>query len=267
MSRTNPNATVIVVDSTPIFSTLNTYNKYIMEFLGTFFLILTIGLNMTDPVARSPLAGIAIGSVLMCMVFTGGHISGANYNPAVTFGIWLSGRGKMQGEMAVKYVTSQLAGSFFASLIFWGLTGDTFQIVNKGVTQAQAMFIELLYTFLLVFVVLNVATTKSQADNSFYGLAIGFTVLAGAITVGPLTGGVFNPAVGFGPIIVDAFNYGGKRFNVIWIYWVGPLLGGAIASVVFKILNYHTEYNFDVPEVKPVQSTYAEFDTNATGSI
>ena len=91
-------------------------------------------------------------------------------------------------------------------------------------------------TFFLVFVILNVATSKATEGNSYYGLAIGFTVLAGAYAVGPVSGGAFNPAVGFGPIVVDALA-GDGSFGNFWLYVVGPIAGGLLAVPVFRMQN------------------------------
>jgi len=172
----------------------------------------------------------------------GGHISGGHYNPAVTFGVYLTGRGKITLLQSVGYVFSQLLGSLIASLTYWNVLGDTFHLEpGPNISVGEATSLEMVYTFLLVSVVLNVATTKAQADNSFYGLAIGFTVVAAATTVGGLSGGAFNPAVGFGPVIVDVMQ-NGPDGHPAWIYWLGPLLGGLCAAVGFRVTNHNKEY-------------------------
>jgi len=219
---------------------LGKYSIYMVEFLGTFFLVMTIGFCAVKKIANGP---FAIGSVLMSTVFMGGHISGAHYNPAVTFGVYLTGRGKISTYQSIGYVFSQIFGSICASLTVWHVAEDSFQPEpGPGITYGEAVSIEFLWTFLLVSVVLNTATTKSQQDNSFYGLAIGFTVLAGATAVGGLSGGAFNPAVGFGPTLVHVMNHGTVAGGPMWIYWVGPLLGATIAAVGFRITNHHKEY-------------------------
>jgi aquaporin Z len=219
------------------------FSTYLTEFMGTFFLVLTVGCVSITKVANGP---IAIGSVLMACVFMGGHISGAHYNPAVTFGVFLTGRGKITLLQSLGYVLSQLLGSLIASLGYWSVLGDTFHLQpGPGISNGEATSVEMLYTFLLVSVVLNVATTKAQADNSFYGLAIGFTVVAAATTVGGISGGAFNPAVGFGPVIVDVMHHGADD-HPAWIYWVGPLLGAFVAAIGFRVTNYHKEYAEDM---------------------
>lgn len=206
-------------------------NKYITELIGTFFLVLTIGLVVSS---GTPLAALAIGSVLMVMVYMGGHISGAHYNPAVTLGILM--RGKIENAEAARYVAFQLIGAVLAAFVSMYLTGgDTFAVApGAGVGAMTAALAEALFTFALVLVVLNVATHEATEGNSYYGLAIGFTVMVGAFAVGDISGGAFNPAVGVGSILVDALM-GDGTFGNIWIYIVGPAAGGALAAVVFKM--------------------------------
>ncbi len=204
--------------------------RYVTEFVGTFFLVFTIGLTAMN---GTPMAPIAIGSVLMAMVYMGGHISGAHYNPAVSVAILI--RGKMEIRDLVPYVLSQISGAILASLAVMLIVGDTFAPAPAPEAGLVVVLLaEALFTFALSLVVLNVATDDATADNSFYGLAIGFTVMAGAFAVGGISGGVFNPAVGSGPILVDALM-GDGAFDQLWIYWVGPLLGGVAAAGVFDL--------------------------------
>ena len=204
--------------------------RYVTELVGTFFLVFTIGLTAMN---GTPMAPIAIGSVLMAMVYMGGHISGAHYNPAVSVAILI--RGKMEIRDLVPYVVSQISGAILASLAVMVIVGDTFAPAPAPEAGLVVVLLaEALFTFALSLVVLNVATDDATADNSFYGLAIGFTVMAGAFAVGGISGGVFNPAVGSGPILVDALT-GDGAFDQLWIYWVGPLLGGVAAAGVFDL--------------------------------
>ncbi len=241
--------------------------------------VLTIGLvNVSSNGITSQTSGfapVAIGSVLMACIFMGGHVSGGHYNPAVTFGVWLTGRGKITGWQSIGYLVVQLLGSFIASLVYWSISQETFFLApHPNITHGHAFSAEAMYTFLLVSVVLNVATTKSQADNSFYGLAIGFTVLAGAISVGPISGGGFNPAVGFGPIIVDAIHNGSGHMNTMWIYWLGPLFGSVLAAIAFRITNHHKEYRggadlaaiVDVRDANGADSNTEDVGLNSPGA-
>jgi len=210
------------------------FASYMIEFIGTFFLVLTIGLNVTQ---KNIFAPIAIGSILMVMIFMGGHISGAHYNPAVTLGVRLTGRQHISSSSAVMYVLVQVVGGLFGSVISYGATGETF-VVAPGPTSGFgiAIMLEFFYTFALVSVMLNCATTKSQNSNSFFGLAIGFTVLAGAYSAGPLSGGAFNPAVATGPTIINGIVNKGT-FKYLWVYWLGDLAGATFAAVVFRLTN------------------------------
>ncbi len=204
--------------------------KYLTEFIGTFFLVLTIGLTT---LAETPLAPLAIGSVLMVLVYMGGHVSGAHYNPAASLAIML--RGKLRGKELVPYLVAQLAGALAAGILVFATVEGTFAPApDPGVSSYAAVLIEVFYTFILCLVILNVATAKTTEGNSYYGLAIGFTIAAAMIAGGPVSGGVFNPAVGTGPILIHAL-LGDGSFGDLWLYLVGPLLGGALAAGVFKL--------------------------------
>jgi len=203
--------------------------KYITEFIGTFFLVLTVGLTV---LGESPLAPLAIGSSLMVMVYMGGHVSGGHYNPAVSLAVLLRGKMTSAGEFAM-YVISQCVGAVAAALVVYAILGRTFAPAPAATaTVTGALMVEVLYTFALALVVLNSAVAVKTLGNSFYGLAIGFTIVVAAFAGGPISGGAFNPAVGLGPIIVDALLGGGTVAN-LWIYLVGPLVGGALAAGVF----------------------------------
>lgn len=205
-------------------------SKLLTEFIGTFFLVLTIGLVV---VAESPMAPLAIGSALMVMVYMGGHISGAHYNPAVSLAIAL--RGKMSGSDMIGYWVAQLVGAMVAALAVRTIAGEGFAAApGAGATTLAALLVEVLFTFALALVVLQVATSPKTEGNSYYGLAIGFTVLVGAWAGGGISGGAFNPAVGVGPILVEAFTGDGSLVN-LWLYVVGPFLGGCIAALVYKL--------------------------------
>jgi aquaporin Z len=201
--------------------------KYLVEFIGTFFLVFVIGLS-GDP--------IAIGSILMVMVYMGGHISGAHYNPAVTLAIMI--RGKIKGGEAIMYMIVQILGASVAALMFYLIKGHAFAPgPQTNINILKPLFIEGVFTFALASVVLNVATSKNTAGNSYYGLAIGFTVLAAAIAGGHISGGAYNPAVATGPILIDTLMAHGSSIKYLWIYLAGPFAGGAMAAIVFKFIN------------------------------
>jgi len=197
-------------------------NKYLTEFIGTFFLVATIGLTVIQPGGAGDLAPLAIGSVLMVMIFAGGHVSGAHYNPAVTLAVFM--RGKCPASDVVPYMLAQVIGASAAAVIVLFLKGNpVVEAMHRDVTRA--LIAEFLYTFALCYVILNVATAKGTSGNSFYGLAIGFTVLAGAYSVGSISGAAFNPAV-----VVGATIMGLSTLANIWIYLVANFAGGAAAD-------------------------------------
>jgi aquaporin Z len=206
--------------------------SYITEFIGTFFLVLTVGFCV---VSNAPLGALAIGSSLMIMVYMGGHISGGHYNGAVSLAVFL--RGKIDASTFIGYLISQLLGALVAAFVVHLVMGATFPLKPAlTATPIAALLVEILYTFALCLVVLNVATSKETAGNSFYGLAIGFTIVVAAIAGGPISGGAFNPDVGTGPILVDAILKGGSLGN-LWLYLVGPFLGGALAAWIYRLQN------------------------------
>src|ERR1700731_346319 len=202
-------------------------NKYIVECIGTFFLVLTVGCTVIGNGAGA-FAPLAIGSALMAMIFAGGHISGGHFNPAVTLGVWL--RGKCEAKDVVPYMISQIIGAVLAAFAVKFLKG------GAAVTPLQpailpALLAEFLFTFALVYVVLNAATAKGTSGNSFYGLAIGFTVMVGAFSVGNISGGAFNPAVAVGISVLGLSSWAN-----IWIYLLADFAGGAAATGAFKAL-------------------------------
>jgi aquaporin Z len=203
--------------------------KYITEFIGTFFLVFVIGMAVLG--GKGDFAPLAIGSTLMVMIYAGGHISGAHYNPAVTLAVLI--RGKISAAEAIIYMIVQIIGACVASLVVMYLMND--KIAEQAVEMAnnsKGLLAEFLGTFALAYVVLNVATAKGTSGNSFYGLAIGFTVLAMALALGVMSGGAFNPAVAIGISIMKMISW-----NAIWIYLVGCFGGAALAAVVFRMNN------------------------------
>jgi aquaporin Z len=201
--------------------------KLVVEFIGTFFLVFTV-CTATSKTGADGLAPLAIGGVLMVMVFAGGHISGAHYNPAVSTAVMI--RGKLASSEFGPYVAAQLVAAVAASLIARAVVGHASASPLPGV--GKQLIVEFLFTFALAYVVLNVATAKATDGNSFYGLAIGFTVMAGAFAVGGVSGGAFNPAVALGVTILGAL-----KWSHIWIYIVANPLGGAVAAATFLYLN------------------------------
>ncbi|HMO36578.1 MAG TPA: aquaporin [Gemmatales bacterium] len=214
--------------------------RYLTELIGTFFLVFTIGLAVT---AKLAFAELAIGSVLMVMVYMGGHVSGAHYNPAVSLAVME--RGKLGPIDFVAYVVSQLAGALLAAYVVFIITGKTFgPAPSPEVTGFIAILVEAIFTFALALVVLNVATAKGTEGNSFYGLAIGFTIFVAATVGGGISGGAFNPAVGFGPLCFQHWMEKGT-LDQLGYYIVGPFLGAAVAAAVFWIQNAEWSVSLD----------------------
>jgi len=204
--------------------------KYLTEFIGTFFLVLTVNLTVMGQV---PMAPLAIGASLMIMVYMGGHISGGHYNPAVSLAAAL--RGKLATSELLPYMVSQILGAVVASLAGWVIMGQSFAPAPAPTTSiVAALLVELLFTFALCIVVLNSACHPATKGNSFYGLAIGFTIVVAAFAGGAISGGAFNPAVGIGPTLVHGL-LGGGSFSNLWLYLVGPFAGGFLAAAVFKM--------------------------------
>lgn len=200
-------------------------NKYLVEFIGTFFLVLTIGCTVIEKGA-GPFAPLAIGAALMVMIFAGGHISGGHYNPAVTLGVWL--RGRCDTKDIVPYIISQAAGAVLAAFVVKLLKAGA-PVSPGSPSTLPALLAEFLFTFALVYVVLNVATAKGTSGNSFYGLAIGMTVMTGAFAVGNISGGAFNPAVALGLTVM-----GLSAWPHIWIFLLADFGGGVAAALAFK---------------------------------
>lgn len=205
--------------------------KYITELIGTFFLVLVIGVTG---------AAYAIGAALMVMVYAGGHISGAHYNPAVTVAVWI--RKKIDGRDAIMYIIFQIIGASLAALLaHWYVNAD---LTPMDMTDkiARGLTGEIIGTFALAYVVLNVATAKGNTGNSFYGLAIGFTVFVMASAFGRITGGAFNPAVAVGLWIMNAV-----AVKFVWVY-LGCFVGGILAALVFNFLNREDQPVPPIPE-------------------
>ena len=200
--------------------------KLLIEFIGTFFLVLTVALT------GNPLA---IGGVLATLVYMGGYISGANYNPAVTLALFINE--KIDFKTMWRYIAVQMSAGVIAAAVYYGVQGSRFvpQIAATA-TLPSAFLVEVIYTFLLCTVVLNVATTDKVKDNQYYGAAIGLALMVGAFAGGPISGGAFNPAVGVSPLLYDYQNLGTQLVNMS-VYLAGPLTGGILAGLIYQNTN------------------------------
>lgn len=221
-------------------------NKYIAEFIGTFFLVLTVGCTGIGA-APAVIAPLAIGAALMVMVFAGGHISGAHYNPAVTLGVLI--RGRLKVADAVPYMIAQLAAAVVAALVVSKFLRAGIPVTAIVPKIGPALLAEFLFTFALVYVVLNAATAEGTSGNSFYGLAIGMTVMTGAFAVGDISGGAFNPAVAFGITLL-----GISSWNNIWIYLVANFSAAIVAAFVFNIINAPAQVTATATDEPPYET-------------
>jgi aquaporin Z len=202
--------------------------KYLAEFIGTFFLVLTIGCAVMAG-GTGVIPPLAIGSALMVMVYAAGHKSGAHFNPAVTVAVWL--RGRCATSDVAPYIVAQIVGAVAGAFAADFLRPDA-TIIAGTPNVARAFAAEFLFTFALAYVVLNVATARGTSGNPFYGLAIGFTVLTGAFAVGDISGGAFNPAVAIGVTVM-----GLSVWPNIWIFIIAEFAAAIAAAMVFKFLN------------------------------
>ncbi len=202
--------------------------KYLVEFIGTFFLVFTVGLAVRQGALLAPLA---IGSVLMVMIFAGGHVSGGHFNPAVTLAAFLRGRCERK-DVLPYWIAQFIAGLAAALLVNFILKGRVDPAAVALHPTIASFIVEFLFTFALAWVVLNTATSKATMGNSFYGLAIGFTVMVGAVTVGGISGGAFNPAVGLG-----VFTMGLESLKQFGVYLVSEFAGAAVAAAAYRVVN------------------------------
>lgn len=203
-----------------------------MEAIGTFFLVLVIALTGNP---------VAIAATLAAMIYIGAHVSGGHYNPAVSIAVSIVGK---QGWVkTLRYVIVQLGGAMLAVLVAQVLTGKVLTVVPASETlMYQGILAESLFTFALVSAVLHTAVSHKAAGNSYFGMTIGLTVLIGAYSVGTLSGGAFNPAVGIAPLIYGFFAT--KVFIVehLIMYIVGPLMGAVLAAQFYQLTHAHEKH-------------------------
>ena len=208
--------------------------KYLIEFIGTFFLVAVICLTNGNY-----LAPIAVGFLLTAIIYMGYSVSGAHYNPVTTLAVLILRKISLK-ESLIYILIQFIAGCAGALTYFfiWGRNSGTPR-PNMDINIMKPLFIEAIFTFIMILVILYVAASKRTAGNSYYGLAIGLTVTGIAIAGGQISGAAFNPSVAFGPMLIDKllgtctcnpFEYG-------WIYFAGPIAGSVIAALTFRFLS------------------------------
>lgn len=203
--------------------------KPLIEFVGTMLLVVVIALSVEHAGEMAPLA---IGLGLTGLIYMGRWLSGAQYNPVVTLAVLIGG--KMSVADFLPYVLSQLAGALCGSALAYAITGKVLAPVPAA-GLGPALLVEVLMTFMMVLVILNVATARRTEGNQFYGVAIGLTVTAAIYAGGKVSGSVMNPAVAIGPIVMDALAGEARSFPTGWLYIVGPVVGSLLAAGVFRV--------------------------------
>jgi len=223
------------------------YSKYIAEFVGTFLLVFTVGCNVVK--GNATWAVTSIACVLMVAIYALGGVSGANFNPAVSLSLAVSG--KLDWVTALVYMILQIMGGVAAGFSYSLFLGTAFNLgPQPGYTWVSASVAEVVYTFMLCFVVLNVAcsTESGNCPNQFYGLAIGFVIIAGGYGAGAVSGGAFNPAVAIG---IDSSSVMGEKFSffgMCGIYIAFQFTGAILASIMHRIVR-PKDYGMELPEV------------------
>lgn len=200
--------------------------KLLVEFIGTFFLVLTVGLSVFSG-NPSVIPPIAIGFVLMVMVYAGGHVSGAHYNPAVSLAAAI--RGALSWKDLLPYWIVQFLGAGIAALVVIFCV-EVPECIGVGIDVPLLMGAEILFTFALCYVVLHTATSKDTEGNSYFGFAIGATVTVGAFATAGLCLGAFNPAVALGLL-----SMGAACMPLFILTVIANLIGGALAGYVYKL--------------------------------
>ena len=215
------------------FSSSTTYlnQKLVVEGIGTFIFVLIIGCSsLLSQTQEGPC--IASGCALMVLVYAGGHISGAHYNPAVTFALLVRGQAKLL-DTVLPYWLVQITGAVVGAYTARGITGKIGNALPYSSSQMGQVFLsESIFTFTLVYVVLNVAASRSTKGNSYYGFAIGFTVTGGSFAVGSISGGAFNPAVALGCGILNLID-----ISEIWLHIIADFLGATVAARVHQFVD------------------------------
>ena len=206
-----------------------TLKKCLVEFIGTFFLVLTIGCSLF-PNGQISFPPMAIGFILMVMIYAGGHISGGHYNPAVSLSAAI--RGALSWKDFFAYAVTQCISGFLAALLVKYLVVIPPYSNETAYSIVPMIICEFLFTFALCYTVLNTATSEDTKGNSYYGLAIGSVVLVGIIATAGTCYGAFNPAVALGILAM-----GIAQCKLICFTVLANLFAGAAAAGIYKLTN------------------------------
>lgn len=207
-----------------------TFRKYVVEFLGTFFLVMTICMTVAGGLGH--MSSLSAGLMLMIMIYAGFHISGAHYNPAVSLAAYL--RGKLDAGDLLPYIVAQFLGGTLAAMLAGFLLNaeGVTEVITRDLTTVPTLIAELFGTILFVFVFLNLTTVKKTAGNDYFGLAIGMTYAACHFTFGPVSIGAFNPAVALGVTMANLASW-----SSVWIFIVANVAGGVLAAFLSQYVN------------------------------
>lgn len=224
-----------------------------MEFLGTFFLMLVVAVSGN---------AIAAALMLMLMVYVGAHVSGGQYNPAVTFALFIAG--KLTHDRMIAFIITQFLAALVAMGVFAFLGGKDFMVrPAEGAVFLRAVVSEMLFTFTLVLTVFMTMIDKRAQGNSYFGVAVGLNIILGAFTVGGLSGGVFNPAVGIAPQLYRLFTGEAVVFEAIALYAVAPIFGGLLAVGAYKVLHSQDDHHTSKTELKHTHHHASDLDIDA----
>merc|ERR1719375_3104750 len=221
------------------------WSKYFAEFIGTYFLVFTAGCNV---LSGSIGAAFSIGAMLMVMVYSLGSVSGAHFNPAVTLAVWMSGRGLLPLRHAFFYILAQLLGALCGSMSYWLICNGSFIFEPIGRHDMYAVGqVEILYTAALCYVMLNVATSHKQDGNHYFGLAIGFTVVAAGLSIAGISGCSLNPALSVAAALAASQVAGFSALKYVPLYCFSHFLGSVLGFAAFYVVRKADEYAPEKP--------------------
>jgi aquaporin Z len=215
--------------------------KSLAEFVGTFFIVFTVGCNI---LTSSVGAALSIGSILMAMSYSLGSVSGGHFNPAVTLAVIGSTRRLLSMTQAAWYVAGQLVGALLGAITCSLIFGWSFTIEPSAeYTVLSVCIVEALYTMALCYVVLNITTTQKQDGSNYFGLAIGFTVVSAALAIGGISGCCLNPAIAIAASVVSTWQIGLSALVYLPLYILVGFVGAGMACVAFYLVQRADEYS------------------------